>query len=233
MNNYGVPMPQGVPMPSGAPGAAGMLAPGAATTPAPYGPAPPAASPVASVPPSGAFQGPSSLPPNLQPRAIGQNGFGIHPDVTVDELVDHLLPKFRDVESSGDYKAKNPAPNATASGAYGYTNDRWGNYKGYPRAMDAPPEIQDEKMRQDLLNSLQRFGNDPYKAVANHYYPAHARDPTKWDTPIPGKYGKPTNAMTVNQYVQKIFPSERVARYLQGVNPSRSSGNNQASLQLP
>jgi hypothetical protein len=178
---------------------------------------------------------------------IGQNGFGIHPDTTPDQIVDYLLPKFQDVESKGDPtnyigKSKNiPYGNRTkntATGLYGYTHDTWGNYKGYPRAMDAPPEIQTEKMKADLALSLAKHGNDPFKVVANHYYPAYASNHMKWEAPIPHN-SKDTPPMTVHQYVNKIFNAgstpagAKFAKYWQGVNPSGQSNNNQASLQLP
>lgn len=170
----------------------------------------------------------------------GQNGFGLHPDTTPNDMVDYLMPKVKSVESSGDPtnyigKSKNlpyDPKRGSASGLFGYQPDTWGNYKGYPRAMDAPPEIQEEKFRKDMSAALLKFGGDPFKAVANHYYPAHAHDPTKWDTTIPG-------AGTVNGYLGKVFNAgpdkagDRHARYIQGANANRQSTNNQTSVQLP
>jgi hypothetical protein len=224
---YGVPMPSGVPMPKGVPM---MPAPSAAppmpsASPMGGGGAPmgspaslgPPAAPVAAAPPMS--PSPMGAP---APPSVGQNGFGVHPDATHDHLADYLLPKFRDVESSGDYgnyigkaHSKPQSPGMTASGAYGYTNSTWNNHGGYARAMDAPPEVQDARMRQDLTKSLARFGGDPFKTVANHYYPKYASDPTKWDDPPVDKYGKPIpGASSVRDYMSKVLPPDRVAKYM-------------------
>lgn len=49
-------------------------------------------------------------------------------------------------ESKGDYRAENPT--SSASGGWQIIDGTWGGYKGYPRASDAPPHIQDEKAAQ-------------------------------------------------------------------------------------
>jgi hypothetical protein len=152
---------------------------------------------------------PPPAPVAPQPRQVGNNGFGIRQDVTHDDLVNYLMPKFRGVESSGNYKASRK-DGGTASGAYGYIDSTWNNYKGFPTAKDAPPEIQDERMKQDLSNSLARFGGDPFKVVASHYYPALASNPAAWDQPIKNH----PDAMTVKDYVSRVLPPNRVAAYL-------------------
>jgi hypothetical protein len=236
MSPYGVPMPSGVPGPQGIPMGAGAPMPSPAPAASPYGggaPAAPMAAPAAAspMPPLAGPLGPPG------PAGIGQNGFGIHPDVSVHELASTLLPGFKNVESSGDYKnyigkSKGLAqdPTQTASGAYGYTDRTWNHYKGYPRAMDAPPEVQDERMKNDLTISLHRFGGDPFKAVVNHFHPASATDPTKWNSPPTDAYGKPIpNAQTPAQYAKRILPPERVDRYLSAVGGS-NGGSNAAPL---
>jgi hypothetical protein len=180
----------------------GLRAMGAAMNPALMGSVAPA---LASV-----YGG--SLPP---PRTVGGNGFGVRPDVSHDELVDYLLPKFRAAESSGNYQAQRKDYDReknmnTASGAYGYTDSTWNNYKGFPRAKDAPPEIQDERMRADLMHSIARFGGDPFKAVANHFYPARASNPASWSQPVSSN----PDAMTVADYLSKVLPPNRVQTYL-------------------
>jgi hypothetical protein len=177
---------------------------------------------------------------------IGPNGFGIHPDTTQDELVDYLLPKFQQVESSGDptnYPGKTRhlpygSGESKASGLYQYTPETWANYKGYARAMDAPPEIQTEKMKQDIKAALTKYGNDPYKTIANHLQPSVAHDPTRWDKPLthsngtPLKYKTGTIPPTVSQYVHSILQAgtdkagSRFHKYLQGINPSRQVADN-------
>ena len=49
-------------------------------------------------------------------------------------------------ESGGDYHAVNCS--STASGKYQVLDSTWSNFGGYSRAVDAPPEIQDEWARQ-------------------------------------------------------------------------------------
>lgn len=48
-------------------------------------------------------------------------------------------------ESGGDYHAVNCS--STASGKYQVLDSTWDNFGGYSRAVDAPPEIQDEWAR--------------------------------------------------------------------------------------
>ena len=213
---YGSAMPSPAPMPAGS--AMGSYGGGASAAPR-----------MAAAP---AMNGGDMMPPRMSAPAppvqstmaptptLGQNGFGVHPNVSHDDIVNYLLPKFKNVESGkpeGNYTAKNP--NGSASGAYGYIDSTWNHHRGYPRAMDAPPEVQDERMKQDLTQSLSRFGGDPFKVVANHYYPKYASDPTKWSQPIVNSYGKPIpNAPTVKDYLAKVLPADRVDQYMKGVN---------------
>lgn len=184
---------------------------------------------------------PAPQPAYPKQGGIGPNGFGLHPDVTQDEIIDYLMPKFESVESSGDpknYVGKNKhlpykAGDSSATGLYQYTESTWNNYKGYPRAMDAPIEIQKEKMRSDLKAALARYGNDPYKAIAHHYQPSLAHDPTQWDNPIVDRHGKVLmyksgrRPQTVTEYAHAILQAgndpagERFEKYLKGVNPHR------------
>jgi hypothetical protein len=221
--------------------------------PAPQAPAPQAPAPQPSIQNMMSMasmgQPPAGSQPQISPSqqaypkqsGIGPNGFGIHPDTTQDELVDYLLPKFQQVESSGDptnYPGKTKHlpyghGESKASGLYQYTPETWANYRGYARAMDAPPEIQTEKMRQDLKAALAKFGNDPYKTIANHLQPSIAHDPTRWSKPLthsdgtPLKYKTGTTPPTVSEYVHKILQAGndkaggRFHKYLQGINPSR------------
>lgn len=231
MSPYGVPMPQGVPMPSGVPMSSGPAAApmGAPATPGPSpylpagaAPAAPVAAPMAPAPGPG-YPLPGAAP--IKRMTVGQNGFGLHPEVGHDDLVNYLLPRFKNVESSGDpgnyigkHLGKAYDPSQSASGLYGYTEGTWNHYMGFPRAMDAPPEVQEQRMQQDLMGSVRKFGGDLFKAVASHYYPKFATDPTKWEDTIRDKYGNPTQ--TVRQYLEKVLPAERVERYLNGVRDS-------------
>lgn len=233
--NYGVPSG---PVVSGAPpvmGAPPVTAPGAPPMPqgggSPYG--------LPAMPPMMSMALAHSAPPSLAmpsmpyspPKPLGPNGFGLRHDVTNEEIANYLMPKFKDVESSGDYKNyigkahKEPFSDVhTASGAYGYTNPTWNNFEGYARAMDAPPQVQDKRMSQDLLRSLQRFGGDPFKAVAHHYLPARAGNPETWSEPLVDKYGKEIPNSSVEDYIKRVLPSDRVEQYLSAVRNVGGSG---------
>lgn len=83
--------------------------------------------------------------------------------------LDHFMAALRDVESSGNYQAEGPPTQwGTASGAYQYLDSTWNNYKGYARAKDAPPEIQDEKARADMQAYYDQFGS--WDAVSAAWY---------------------------------------------------------------
>lgn len=153
---------------------------------------------------------------------LGPNGFGVHPDINLHQIADYLLPKLRDVESKGDYTADRSKtnPGQTASGAYQYIDSTWNNYGGYKRAVDAPQEIQDKKAREDLLGNLQKYNGNPFAAVAAHYFPHYAGDPSLWNKPLRSAGGQPVPGSTVNSYVSKVLPANRVAQYLQSLTSS-------------
>lgn len=79
--------------------------------------------------------------------------------------LERFLAALRQQESGGNYKAYNPSG---ASGAYQFLDSTWANYKGYRRAMDAPPEIQDERARQLAQSYYNQFGS--WEAVAKAWY---------------------------------------------------------------
>lgn len=219
-------MPQAVPMPPATP------IPGA-PPPSSYGPAPgPAASAMASMQPPGpsmASAAPSAAPspygaPSAPPApgGIGANGFGIHPDLNLDHVTAFLMNALKTHESAGNYDAKNP--HSTASGGYQVTNGTWNNFGGYPRAVDAPQQVQDAWAKQNVSSNLKRYGGDPFKATVAHYYPAWAGSPDKWDSVPTDKSGKPIpGADTPAQYASKVLPPERVEKYMASVR-----GNNGA-----
>lgn len=83
--------------------------------------------------------------------------------------LDRFMAALRAVESSGDYTAEGvPTPWGTATGAYQYLDGTWDNYKGYARAKDAPPEIQDEKARMDMERYYNEYGS--WDSVAAAWY---------------------------------------------------------------
>jgi hypothetical protein len=91
-------------------------------------------------------------------------------------------------ESSGNYSAVNK--HSTASGAYQNTDGNWGGYGGYAHAALAPRAVQDAKAHQDIAANLERYGGDPFKAIAAHYLPAAAHDPANWTKPYTLHSGK-------------------------------------------
>jgi hypothetical protein len=197
-------MPSGVPLP----------APGGP----PAGPMPTAMPAHGAVPsPGGAFNAVTAGGGSTAPAAYGQNAFGVHPEVNLHQMVDYLLPKVRDVESSGNYTADRSKthPGQTASGGYQYTDSTWNGYGGYKRAVDAPPEVQDQRAKQDFLTRLGQYGNDPFKAVAGHYFPKYAHDPSKWNEPLMDAHGKEIpGAEPVSKYVSRVLPADRVQKYM-------------------
>jgi hypothetical protein len=74
--------------------------------------------------------------------------------------IDRFMAAIRSVESSGNYKAVGvPTKWGRATGAYQFLDSTWGNYGGYRRAMDAPPEVQDRRARELMEEYYGRFGN--------------------------------------------------------------------------
>lgn len=101
-------------------------------------------------------------------------------DIPIEKLVDIQ----RRAESSGNYQALNTEKKGnTASGAYQYTDRTWNNYGGYPKAMLAPKEVQDRRFAEDIAKRVNKYNGDLFKAIAAHYLPAFADDPSKWREP--------------------------------------------------
>lgn len=97
--------------------------------------------------------GPRVTVPGTGPRPSGYS-----PSGSTD--LARFMAALRDVESSGNYTAEGvPTPWGTATGAYQYLDSTWNNYKGYARAKDAPPEIQDEKARMDMQAYYDEYGS--------------------------------------------------------------------------
>lgn len=89
--------------------------------------------------------------------AAAPNSVSNHPN---NSSLDRFMAALRDVESSGNYQAEGvPTPWGTASGAYQYLDGTWDNYGGYARAKDAPPEIQDQKAREDMQRYYDQYGS--------------------------------------------------------------------------
>lgn len=119
--------------------------------------------------------------PGFAPKPPMRDSLTAGPDVAVPGLggrngasmgdtdLDRFMAALRAVESSHNYQAEGPpTPWGTATGAYQYLDGTWDNYKGYARAKDAPPEIQDEKARMDMQNYYNEYGS--WDSVAAAWY---------------------------------------------------------------
>jgi len=120
------------------------------------------------------------------------------------DLVGTLREALKEIESSGNYQAKNPT--TSASGAYQYVKKTWGNFGGYPEARLAPKAVQDAKVNQDLAIALRKFNGDPFRVIANHMLPAQANKPWLWTQPSYYKTRKGVVEIPpVAAYVQKVI----------------------------
>ncbi len=97
----------------------------------------------------------SSRPPTA--RAGGGD-----PPVISDNTAERgdLLMRIARCEGYPRFVHADHGPTSTASGGLGFLDSTWNNYKGYPRAMDAPWEIQLERGAADLA----RLGTRPWNA---------------------------------------------------------------------
>ena len=138
-----------------------------------------------------------------------------------DEL-DAFMRSLRMQESSNDYRAESPW--SSASGAYQYIDSTWGNYKGYRRAKDAPPEVQDERVRQDIIAAYEKFDGDWAKVAANHMFPAWADSPEKWNRPA--AKGNPP----MIEYVGEILGRAGLGSQTLGMESSSSTSDSGAGL---
>jgi hypothetical protein len=136
---------------------------------------------------------------DVEPQAAREND-------SFNSMAKTLEQVIKEKESTDNYQAVNPK--SSASGAYQYTDSTWNNYGGYPKAALAPPAVQDQKFREDIQHRLAAFDGDPYKAIAAHYLPALADDPTKWNKPfkVHGRVVKPV--LSYVRYVTKGTPLE-------------------------
>ncbi len=112
-------------------------------------------------------------------RAIGAHFDASH--LTVDAVIHGIMMQ----ESGGDYTAQNSTN--SASGAYQYIDGTWDDYGGYAHAKDAPPAVQDAKMRADITASAEHFKGDWDRVIATHFAgePDQEGPKTDWDK-VPG-----------------------------------------------
>jgi hypothetical protein len=101
------------------------------------------------------------------------------------------------LESGNRYDAQ--ARGSTASGAYQILDSTWNGYAGYPRAVLAPPEVQDQFAYESFTALLKRHGND-VSTIPVSWYIGHVPQGAEWDTvPLPGA----GNVLTPREYQAK------------------------------
>ncbi len=156
--------------------------------------------PTAPLPPTNPTWTSAGVPRLVAPRVPGTGSLqlGRTPAgervVLVDD-VEVILATIRQLESAGRYDI---GPNrARASGAYQYIPSTWNNYGGYAEAYLAPPAVQDERARADVLRFLSMYGGDVSMVPIMWYYPRAAQD-RSWMDRIPNPAGG--NRLTIRQY---------------------------------
>ncbi len=132
----------------------------------------------------GVDYGTANTPSALEiPTAAAVPAMGGTPDAT-GLTQDMVIYGIKMQESRGDYHADNPT--STASGAYQYIDGTWDNYGGYAHAGDAPPEVQDAKMRADTQAAYERLG-DWERVIASHFAGEDGQEGPKSDwNKVPG-----------------------------------------------
>ena len=109
--------------------------------------------------------------PNVRVPGRGASSSASQPlQPTGNPGLDRFMQAIKDIESSGgNYQAIGPATKwGTAKGAYQYLDGTWDNYGGYASADLAPPEIQDQKAREDMQRYYDEYGN--WNDVAAAWY---------------------------------------------------------------
>jgi hypothetical protein len=110
--------------------------------------------------------------------------------------MNRILITIRTVESGNNYRSD--TADGSASGAYQFVDETWNNFRGYKRAVDAPPGVQDERAAILVGTTLQRYGLEA--VPIQWYYPRALRDPSWMDRVPNPEYG---NKLTVREYQQK------------------------------
>jgi hypothetical protein len=143
---------------------------------------------IAPTPEGSAFNNvvPFPIPPPIMERppkqfsltdpqyANGPTAVIVGRDIPFKQVVRDLIGQ----ESSGNYQAMNPK--SSASGIGQWIDSTWNNYGGYPRAMLAPPEVQNRRLLEDVSKQINKYNGDYFKVIADHYLPAFANNPETW-----------------------------------------------------
>ena len=107
------------------------------------------------------------------------------------------------LESGNRYDAR--APGSSASGAYQILDSTWNGYAGYPRAVLAPPEVQDQFAYDAFTALLKRHGND-VSTIPVSWYIGHVPQGAEWDTvPHPEAGNKLTPRQYQAKWMKKFF----------------------------
>ena len=99
------------------------------------------------------------------------------------------------LESGNNYTAQ--AAGASASGAYQIIDMFWNGYGGYPRALVAPPSVQDQFAYEQFVAILKRNGNNLAAIPVAWYYPAALSNPALMDIVPRPEAG---NRLTIREY---------------------------------
>lgn len=144
----------------------------------------------------------ASYLPNRAVQQAGRNVGGLVEPPKIGKQVkpETIIDRIRDIESSGNYQAKNQF--SSASGGYQYTDGTWNNYGGYPTARLAPKEIQDRRIQEDIARRVMQFDGDVFRVIAAHYLPRDADNPETWARPA--RVGK-HKVDPVANYVRKVI----------------------------
>lgn len=110
--------------------------------------------------------------------------------------MNRVLATIRALESDNNYQSD--SADGSASGAYQFTDPTWGRFRGYARAVHAPPGIQDERAAIAVGAVLQKYGLEA--VPVSWYWPLALRDPSWMDRVPRPDYG---NTLTVRQYQQR------------------------------
>jgi hypothetical protein len=115
--------------------------------------------------------------------------------------IEQVMYGIRMLETQGNYKAQHPT--STASGAYMYIDGTWDGYGGFSHASDAPPEVQDAKIRTDLQAQYDLLG-DWERVIAAHFAgdSAAAGPKSSWNV-VPG-YENGSN-ISIREYVDSVL----------------------------
>jgi hypothetical protein len=116
--------------------------------------------------------------------------------------LERFMASIRHHESSNDYTRLGPySPgHGYVRGAYQFLDSTWNNYKNYPVASSAPPEVQDERARQLMTQYYNKYQDWGLVAIAWHGGPNKANkvfeeglDPNQWKDVLGTKTGDYAN----------------------------------------